>query len=424
MPAVNYDLMYQAMVRLGGSYNQIVYWSRLPSWKNQTLTPNPDSIYLMPFINTKDVGPVVLEIPPAGDGTIVGSIDDCWQTAIEDVGPAGVDKGNGGKYLVLPPGYDAQIPNGFIPMPSSTYQTYALLRSILADGSEESVAKAVAYGKRIKVYPLTQTAQTPPPAFVDAVDSMFDATIPYEARFFESLNRMIQAEPWLARDKAMIDQLKSLGIEKGKAFKPDAAMQQLLNEAAREAHAWIDLRYEQQFIPPYYEGTHWALPADSSVVEGLQTNFSDVDQYPVDGRGVAYSMAFFSAKHLGAGQFYLMTIKDSAGRAFSGSGTYRLNVPANAPVKQYWSATAYDRATHTLIRDMRWSSRSSQTTGLASQADGSVEIFFGAGAPAGMEANYIPTHAGGEFEVLFRFYGPEKPLFDKTWKLPDIEEVK
>src|SRR6516164_10779660 len=101
MPAVNYDLMYQAMVtQTHGEFNQIVYWSKLPSWKNQTLTPNPDAIYIMPFFNTKD-GPVVLEIPPAGDGTIVGSVDDCWQTAVEDVGPAGLDKGKGGKYVIL-----------------------------------------------------------------------------------------------------------------------------------------------------------------------------------------------------------------------------------------------------------------------------------------------------------------------------------
>ena len=79
MPIVNFDLMYEAMVRLGGAANQILYWSRLPDWKNQTLTPNPDAIYLMPFINTKDVGPVVIQIPPADEGSITGTIMDAWQ---------------------------------------------------------------------------------------------------------------------------------------------------------------------------------------------------------------------------------------------------------------------------------------------------------------------------------------------------------
>jgi hypothetical protein len=103
MPAVNYDLMYQAMVREAkGAFNQIAYWSRLPDWKIQTLTPNPDAIYLTPFTNTKDAGPVVLEVPPADQGSITGTVMDVWQSALEDVGPAGVDKGQGGKYLILP----------------------------------------------------------------------------------------------------------------------------------------------------------------------------------------------------------------------------------------------------------------------------------------------------------------------------------
>jgi hypothetical protein len=135
-------------------------------------------------------------------------------------------------------------------------------------------------------------------------------------------------------------------------------------------------------------------------------------------------MAFFSPKRSGGGSFYLMTIKDKEGKAFDGGSTYRLTVPANAPVKQFWSATAYDRVTHGLIRDMKWASRSSQTPGLQKNTDGSVDVYFGPKAPTGKESNWVPTKAGGQFEVLFRFYGPEKSLFDKTWKLPDIEEVK
>lgn len=134
-------------------------------------------------------------------------------------------------------------------------------------------------------------------------------------------------------------------------------------------------------------------------------------------------MGFFSPKHLGAGQFYLMTITDKEGKDFDGSNTYRLNVPANAPVTQYWSATAYDRATHALIRKQPYSSRSSQNVGLQKNADGSVDVYFGPKAPAGKESNWVPTSASGQFEVLFRLYGPEKPLFDKTWKLPDIEQI-
>ncbi|HEY7065170.1 MAG TPA: DUF1254 domain-containing protein [Chloroflexota bacterium] len=424
MPAVNFDLMYQAMVReTKGAYNQIVYWSRLPDWKNQTLTPNPDAIYLMPFFNTRDAGPVVLEIPPADDGSITGSVMDCWQTAIEDVGPAGVDKGQGGKYLILPPEYKNAVPDGYVPMPSGNFQGYALLRSILRSGSDADVAKAVEYARRIKLYPLSQADDPPPPTFLDAIDVVFDATIPYDRRFFQSLDRMVQYEPWLTRDKAMIDVLKSLGIEKGKPFTPDQRTQAILDEAAGEAHAWLANRYEGLFSPPYYDSARWALPASQELVQGTQTNYADPNAYPLDARGLAFSYAFFSAKHLGAGQFYLMTIKDKDGNDFDGSQTYRLAVPPNAPVKQYWSATVYDRATHALIRDMKRSSRSSQNPDLQTNADGWVDVYFGPRAPAGKESNWVPTNPAGGFEVLFRLYGPEQPLFDKTWVLPDIERV-
>src|SRR6476659_2720081 len=109
--------MYQVMVRAKGDWNQIVYWSHLPDWKIQTLTPNPDAIYFTPFIDTAEAGPMVLEVPPADGGSITGTVMDAWQCPLEDVGPAGVDRGKGGKYLILPPGYAGTAPAGYIPLP-------------------------------------------------------------------------------------------------------------------------------------------------------------------------------------------------------------------------------------------------------------------------------------------------------------------
>jgi len=424
MPAVNCDLMYQAMVREGnGGFNQIAYWSRLPDWKIQTLTPNPDAIYLTPFTNTAEAGPVVLEIPPADEGSITGTVMDIWQCALEDVGPAGVDKGQGGKYLILPPHYKDNVPAGYIPMPSATYEGYALLRSIPKSGSEADVAKAVAYGKRITLYPLSQASKPPATIFVDVADVLYDSTIPYDLRFFESLNRIVQAEPWLERDKAMIDQLGSIGIVKGKPFNPDPRTKELLNDAAREAHAWLVARYEASFSSPYYDGGHWARPGSRELFEGQATFFAKPDVYPVDVRGVTFSYAYFTPKHVGAGSSYLLAIADRDGRLLDGGATYKLTVPANAPVKQYWSATVYDRGTHAPIRNARWPSRSSQTPGLQKNSDGSVDVYFGPNPPAGHESNWVPTSSDGGFEVLVRFYGPEQPLFEKTWRLPDIERL-
>lgn len=418
MPAVNYDLMLQAALGAGAQPNQIVYWSHLIDWKNQTLTPNPDAIYLMPFIDTRG-GPMVLEIPPADEGaSITGNVCDVWQCALEDVGIAGVDKGQGGRYLIVPPGYADPVPDGFIVLPSLTYGVWALLRSTPKSGSDADVGTAVAYGRQVKLYPLSQSAAPPPTVFVDVVDRLFDSTIPYDVRFFASLDRIVQSEPWLERDRAMIDTVGSLGIRKGQPFAPDTAASLLLEAGARDARGALDaLRGE--IFEMYYPGGRWAVPGAAEVVAGVANYFTTPDAYPVDARAVTYSMGFVGIKHLGGGQFYLMTVKDR----FDGGSTWRLRVPADAPTRQYWSVTAYDCATHALIRDVARYSLSSNTPGIEVNGDGSVDVYFGPAPPPGRAANWVPTAAGRRFELLFRIYGPEKPLLDKSWILPDVESV-
>lgn len=421
MPAVNFDRMLQAAIANGAKANQVVYWSRPVNAQNQTLTPNPDTIYLNPFYDTRS-GPVVLEIPPAdGGGVIVGSVDNAWQNALEDVGPAGADKGQGGKYLITPPGYKEPPPAGYIVLPSDTYQGFVILRSNFKSRSDADIKAAVAYGKRIKIYPLGANPEST--VYVDVYDKPFDATIPYDWRFFESLNRFIQVEPWLARDKAMIDILKSIGIEKGKPFNPDEKTKAILAQSAREARAEIDMGYGALLVPPFVEGTQWALPAAKDLVQGMASGFADANSYPLTTRAVVFAMGYFSAKHLGTGQYYLMSFKDHAGRQLDGAETYRLRVPANAPVEQYWSVTAYDRETHALIRNMSRASRASNAAELQKNADGSVDIYFGPKAPPGNESNWVPTDPQRGFELLFRVYGPRKVFFDKKWVLPDVERM-
>lgn len=260
MSAVNTDLMLQEMLnKTSGKVNQVVYWSRPLDWRNQTLTPNPDAIYLQAFFNTRVFGPIVLEIPAAGDdGSINGNIVDVWQVPLEDAGPSGADAGKGGRYLLLPPGYSEPVPDGFIVLRPTTFGGYALLRSNLKSHSDADVAKSVAYGKRVKIYPLSQATNPPPTVFADAADVLFDSTIRYHASFFTSLDRVVQSEPWLPRDRAMIDMLRSLGIEKGKRFNPDAKTAALLDAAAREAHTWLEWRYDTG-LPVFYPGGRWTV---------------------------------------------------------------------------------------------------------------------------------------------------------------------
>jgi hypothetical protein len=422
MPAVNYDLMLQEMLsKTSGKVNQIVYWSRPLDWHNQTLTPNPDAIYLMTFIDTKNVGPMVIDVPPADDdGSLNGNIVNVWQVPLEDAGLMGADKGAGGKYLILPPGYAGKIPDGYIALQAGTYGGYALLRSNLKSHSDADVAKSVAYGKRIRVYPLSQADNPPQTVFVDAADVLFNSTIRYDLRFFQGLDRIVQSEPWIDRDRVMIDQLKSLGIEKGKPFQPDAQTKAILEAGVQEAQAWLEAKYDAG-LPQFWEGTHWSFPAPLDLIKSGQAGFTEPDAYPVDDRGLAYSYAFIGIKRLGAGQFYLISIRDKDGNALDGGKTYRLTVPPDPPIEQYWSITAYDRETHALIRNVPRASRSSQIPELLKGSAGSVDIYFGPTAPAGKESNWVPTDPKRPFEVMFRLYAPTKALFEKTWKLPDLQ---
>lgn len=362
----------------------------------------------------------MLEVPPADDGALNGSIMNYWQVAIEDIGPAGVDEGKGGRCLIVPPGHDEPIPDGYIPLRSDTYQGYGLIRSVLRGGSDADIAQAIEYAKRIKLYPLRRADAPPDVAWVDASGGIFDAAIPYDLRFFRALDRIVQAEPFLHRDRVMIDQLRTIGIGRGTPFDPDPATERILTTAISDAHAWIDAEFQKVFHP-FDPGSRWALPALPELITATEANFEQSDAYPVDARGVVYSFAFFSSKHLGKGQFYLMTIVDSRDQPLDGAATYRLTVPADVPVNQYWSATVYNRDTHTLIRDMPRAGRSSQSAELQVGDDGSTTLYFAPTPPAGAESNWVPTDADGRFEVLFRFYGPEPALYDHTWRLPDLE---
>ena len=424
IPAVNTDLMRQQMLtKTPGKVGQVIYWGRPLDWRNQTLTPNPDALYFMAFFNTKD-GPVVLDLPPGdANGSFNGNIVTIWQMPLEDAGLLGIDKGAGGKFLILPPGYTGAKPDGYIALQSDTLSGYMLLRSNLKSHGEADVQAAIAYGRRMKVYPLAQAGDPPATVFTDVKDVDFDSTIRYDASFFDNLNRIVQEEPWIGRDRAMIDQLKSLGIEKGKPYAPSDATRALLNSAAREAGAWLEARYDAGLPPFFTPASRWTYPALSEVIKAYSDAFADPNEYPLDGRGLSYSYAYIGIKRLGAGQFYAISIRDRDGDSFDGGKTYRLNVPPNVPVDQYWSVTAYDRQTHALIKNVARASRSSQIPELQKNADGSIDIYFGPAAPAGKETNWVPTDPARKFELMARFYAPRKEFFEKKWVLSDVEKV-
>jgi hypothetical protein len=423
MPAVNTALMYDQMLKAGGKANQIIYWGRPLDWRNQTLTPNPDTLYSMGFYDTKAAGPMVIEIPPAGDdGSLNANFVTLWQASLEDVGLLGVDKGAGVKLVITPPGYTGKVPDGFERLPSDTFTGFFLVRSNLKSHADADVQKSIAYAKKVKFYPLSQIGNPPATVFTDVKDATFDSTIKYDLSFFTLLDRVVQNEPWIDRDRAMIDQLRLIGIEKGKPFNPDDNTKKALAAGVADARHWLAARYDAGF-PPFFEGTHWTAPGLPEAIKGQSTNYADPNEYPVDGRGLAYTYGYISIKRLGAGQYYLINIKDKDGQSYDGAKSYKLHVPANVPIEQYWSVTAYDRETHALIKGADRASRASNAADVQKNADGSVDIYFGPKSPQGKDSNWVPTDPARKFELMFRLYAPKKEFFDKVWKLSDVEKI-
>ncbi|WP_139416267.1 DUF1214 domain-containing protein [Agromyces laixinhei] len=421
MAAVNFQLMREVMT--SGKTNEFVYWSQLLDWQNQTLTPNPDLIYYMAFFDTHD-GPVVVEIPGESDGQALnGSICSLWQVPLEDVGHFGVDQGRGGNYLILPPGWDEPVPEGYIALPCETYSSYALLRSVLGEHTQEALDKGLELCRRIRVYPLASAGSPPETHARDLQGKVVDATIPYDLRFYELLHRALQDEPLLARDRPFAEMLSSIGIRHGEPFRPSPELTAILEDAVVEAHAWVKAEYEQNF-DPFFAGTQWFFPGRTDFTDSQRDGFdAHPEGYPYLNRGVIYHMAFIGIRYLGIGQFYLVDLRDSDGEFFSSNNRYRMRVPANVPVSQFWSVTMYDAGTHAFIRGNTKYSVSSQTPGLVTNDDGTVDVYFAPHAAPGEEANTIETGDSERFELMFRFYGVGKEVMTKEWALTDATRV-
>ena len=420
VPVVSLDMMRQAYLRDGkAEYNDVIWWPKGATWKNQSLATNTIVRYIYFFSNTKKDGPVVFELPPAvaGAAGFYGTIMDAWQVPLTDVGVGG----KGGKYLLLPPDYKGEVPSGYIPMRLKTYNSYTLIRSILASNSEEDVRKGDALVNQIKVYPLNQAGSPPKQRFIDMTDIVYEPAVPYDSGFYVSLSRMINEEPAQAKDLEMLGMLLPLGIEKGKTFDPDSATRATLNTAASEAHAWL-LDGIARVVVPWWPGEHWAIP---SAPIGVKTTFlwEMPNYFDVDGRGITLADWFGPVSKLGGSSFYLAAYFDSTGAPLQGGNNYKLHVSANVPVKQFWSITVYDMATSALFRNADRLVVSSTDKGVQKNPDGSVDVYFGPKPPAGKEANWVYTQEGKNWFPWFRFYGPEKAAEDKSWKMPDIEKV-
>ena len=398
--------------------NQVVIWENLMDAKTVLLTANTETVYALSHLDLKADGPTVVEAPPK----MLGFLQDGLQRYISDVGPLGPDKGNGGKFLVLPPGYDGDVPDGYFVAKSPTYSVTLGLRGFQVDGKTD---EAVGLMKQIKVYPLASASSPPQMEFLNGSGKDINTVFPDTFHFFELLAQLVDEEPADNFGPLERSMMQAIGIEKGKPFQPDEKMKAILSEAAQLGGAMARANTFASSDPRvfYYPDRKW-----EAVPEGMTYTFSTDGAPQIDARNFVYYMAAgnspaMMAKNVGQGSQYLWTYRDSEGNFLDGGKTYKLHVLPDIPAKNFWSVVVYDALSRSELKNDQPLPSVSSLKSPIINADGSVDIVFGPDRPTG-EANWIQTVPEKGWFPIFRFYSPTEAYFDKTWKLEDIQPVK
>ena len=418
LPAVGFHGLHLAHLNtFGAKDGEIVLYQTLKD-KAGMLTPNLTTLYAMSFWNMAEKGPLVVDVPA---GATAGGVLDVWQRPVTDMGQTGPDKGKGGKYLILPPGSKNVDAPGYIVMRSPTNQLWFATRGLSPDRAE-----AEATVRQHRLYAWANRAKPGATKYIPVGGKDWKSQQPTDLSYWQQLKDVLEPEPPEARDGYFLAMLRSLGIEKGKPFVPDERARKILGDAAvagdlmARATAY-DKRFPDTRVWP---GAHWEY-SNMVTLDQQTKDFAQFDErtswfYEAIGNSVG-----MQGKTLGFGQVYLEAAKDRTGAWLDGGKSYRLRVPPNAPVKQFWSFTLYDNLTRgPLLSPQGAADISSRKEGLEKNSDGSVDLYFGPSKPPGSNANFVQTVPGKGWFTYFRLYGPTETYFNKQWALPDIAEVK
>ncbi|MGB5280370.1 MAG: DUF1254 domain-containing protein [Arenicellales bacterium] len=415
-----YSLRKSLVDTFGATPNtNVPIWADLMDNETVMLTPNSQVVYVFNYLDLKKDGPTVLEAPPK----LAAMLDSMWDQPIVDIGATGPDKGKGGKFLVLPPGYEGDVPEGYFVARSPTYGVMVVLRGYIENGSTKN---AVARIKQTRVYPLAKKDNPPKTTFLNVSGKPVDTLFPTDERLFYNLADLVQQEPVADKDKIMYGMLATIGIEKGKTFEPDARMQKILKKAAKTAHGIV----QSLFLAPrdekawYYPGKTWTLPFQTP-----NAFFEVENRILLDERSQFFYSAFGTSDGMvkafvGKGSKYINSYTDKDREFLHGENTYRLVLPANVPVKDFWSLTIYDTETRSMLKNGTRFPNIDSYKKLKTNTDGTIDLYFGPQAPEGYESNWVRTVPGKDWFAMMRFYGPEQAYFDKSWQLNDFEKIK
>lgn len=391
--------------------------------KGRIFTPNQDTPYGVARFDLKE-GPMVIEMPA---GPFMGLVTDIHQQWITDLGMPGEDKGKGGKYLLVPPGYKGKLPKGYFIRQAKVYAVQPAFRVVPQDGD---LNKALEELKKIKFYSL-KTASKPTAVKFVKLTSKYDFTpVKWEDQFqyWIELKKVVDSQPIVDDMLPMYGFLSKLGIEKDKPFTPDERMKKILMDATKEGKKQLLI---SAFANPRKEKQVWAdrkWEWVSLLSEKENVNFMTKSGLDLDARerwfaqAVGNSPMMFLRKE-GAGSLYWMAVKDKSGNYLNGAKTYRVSVPLPVPANLFWSITLYDNQTRSFVETDQNRAAIRSLVELADLPQtGTIDLYFGPQAPSGLDKRWIKTTPGKSYFAYFRVYGPEKKAFDGTWKPGDFEE--
>jgi hypothetical protein len=353
----------------------------------------------------------VIEAPPRS----LCVVDDFWFRYVADMGIPGPDRGQGGRYLYLPPGYDGDVPDGYHTYRCPAYTNWVVLRAL----------GGVPDMKQNRVYPLGRAATPPGNTWIDWAPFTFNTIHANDFSFYEEVNELVQEEPTEALDPDRAGQLAAIGIIKGQPFAPDGRMRAILDRAARIG---AGMAQALSYAPRDPEATlygSWQQAFVGGSYEFLRGGARLLDartQFHYIATVITPAMAH---AQVGAGSAYAYTVHDSHRDVLDGGRAHRLHVDPDVPARNFWAVDVYDTQTRSLLQvpSTLYPAVASNTGRLRANDDGSHDLYFGPQAPPGMESNWVETIPGKSWFPLVRIYGPLRPWFDQTWRLHEFEPL-